>query len=119
MPNVRRVVLVALLAGTLAAPASLAAQAGSPTVPTLTDQQKKGEALFLQRCPLCHVPSGQKKAQGIQASTDLVGFFKRPTANEATVRRTVQEGIPGLMPAFRYSITGGDLDDLIAYLKVR
>lgn len=119
MPILRKTALVSLMAGTLAAPVTLGGQTSPLSTPALTDQQKKGEALFLQRCPLCHVPSSQKKAQGIQASTDLVGLFKRPTANEATVRRIVQDGIPALMPAFRYSITGADLDDLISYLKVR
>lgn len=119
MPIRRKAVLVSVIAVTLAAPVTLAAQTSPLSTPTLTDQQKKGEALFLQRCPLCHVPSNQKKTQGIQASTDLVGLFKRPTASEATVRRIVQDGIPALMPAFRYSITSADLDDLISYLKVR
>ncbi len=118
MSILRNAALVSLAALVLGTP--VAAQAQGPlAVPALTDQQKRGEALFLQRCPLCHVPSNEKKTQGIQASTDLVGLFNRPTAAEATVRRIVQEGVPRLMPAFRYSITGGDLDDLIAYLKVR
>lgn len=118
MRMLRHTALLSLVALVLGTPAGLAAQTRL-TNPTLTDQQKRGEALFLQRCPLCHVPSNEKKTQGIQASSDLVGLFQRPTANEAAVRRIVQEGLPRLMPAFRYSVTGGNLDDLIAYLRVR
>lgn len=113
-----KAVLFPLLAAILTVPAPLASQARNSAT-TLTDQQKKGEALFLQKCPLCHVPSNQKKTLGISASTDLVGLFKRPTANEPAVRRVIQEGIAGLMPTFRYSFTTGELDDLVAYLKVR
>jgi hypothetical protein len=29
-------------------------------------EQRRGEALFVQNCPLCHVPSHQKQALGIQ-----------------------------------------------------
>ncbi len=117
MSMFRQTVCALAVAGALVTPA--AAQESPLTVPNLTDQQKRGENLFLQRCPLCHQPSAEKKRNGIQASNDLRGHFKRPATNEAAVRRTVQEGIPGLMPAFRYSITGTDLNDLIAYLKVR
>jgi len=113
------VIAILLLASVLPLQAILSAQTKLAPPPTLTDQQKKGEALFLQKCPLCHVPSEQKARLGIQASTDLVGLFKRPTAAEPSVRRVITEGISGLMPSFRYSFSDAQLQDLIAYLKVR
>lgn len=119
MQTFHRAVLTALLAAVLPFGATLSGQTKPMPAPVLTDQQKKGEALFLQKCPLCHVPSNQKKTLGIQASTDLVGLFKRPTVSEPAVRRVILEGITGLMPSFRYSFSTPELDDLIAYLKVR
>ena len=99
-------------------PAS-SAQSGSAPKAVMTDQQLSGEAYFYQNCTLCHVYSGQKKALGLQASSELKGLFKSPSTSEASVRQVIQKGIPGMMPGFQYTLEGKQLDDLIAYLKVR
>src|SRR6202047_5266991 len=41
------------------------ARKSSAPRPVLNEQQRRGEALFVQNCPLCHVLSNQKKALGI------------------------------------------------------
>jgi mono/diheme cytochrome c family protein len=87
--------------------------------PVLTDAQKRGEALFLKHCPLCHVFSGQKKDLGIQSPTELRGLFKSSTVSDAAVRQLVTEGVPGKMPSFRHALASQELDDVLAYLKVR
>jgi mono/diheme cytochrome c family protein len=89
-----------------------------PGVPQ-TDQQRSGEALFIQNCTLCHVFSAQKKTIGIQASTELVGLFKKSTINDANVREMILTGIPKKMPSFRYNFEPREIDDLVAYLKIR
>ena len=89
-----------------------------PGVPQ-TDQEKRGEALFLTSCPLCHVHSNQKRDLRIQANTDLVGLYKRPATNDASVRRVIVDGIPQLMPSFRHMLDTQQVDDLVAYLKIR
>lgn len=104
-------------------PMMLAAQGGPgprsrPGVPQ-TDQQRKGEALFTKNCTLCHVFSNQKRNIGIQSPTELVGLFKKPTINDDNVRQIVLEGIPKIMPSFRYNFEPREVDELIAYLKIR
>ena len=124
MGRARCVTGVLLLASCVfAVPLALAAQGGGeprprPGVPQ-TDQQRKGEALFFQNCTLCHVFSGQKKALGIQATTELIGLYKKPTITDATVRNQVTQGLPGFMPSFQYTLRPNDVDDLIAYLRIR
>jgi cytochrome c2 len=84
-----------------------------------TEPQKRGEALFAKHCPLCHIFMNQKKNLKIQASSDLVGLFKDSTISEDAVRQLIQSGIPKMMPGFRYTLEPAELDNLIAYLKIR
>jgi mono/diheme cytochrome c family protein len=113
-----------LLVFALTVPIRLAAQEGGesgpkPGIPQ-TDQQWRGEALFMQNCVLCHIPSYQKKYLGIQAPTILVGAFRgEKPLTDANARRFIMEGIPRMMPAFKYTLDSKQLDNLIAYLKIR
>ena len=84
-----------------------------------TDQQKKGEAIFTKNCHLCHIPSAQKEKLKIGASTELIGLFKKPATTEEGVRQRIQQGIPRVMPSFQYNFGPSEMDDLIAYLKIR
>ena len=121
MTQVQRVVCLVLVVCGFALPVALRAQesgAATPGAPQ-TDQQKKGEALFLKNCALCHIHTAQKANLKIQASTELVGLFKKPTTTEAAVRQRLMQGIPGLMPSFQYALEPKDHDDLVAYLKIR
>jgi len=83
--------------------------------PGLNDQQKRGENLFLQNCPLCHIFSNQKKRLGIP-TPQLKGIFKNPTSEDA-VRRVILQGVPGRMPGFQYDLDAKEIDSIIAYLK--
>ncbi|OFW00745.1 MAG: hypothetical protein A3I61_19495 [Acidobacteria bacterium RIFCSPLOWO2_02_FULL_68_18] len=83
-----------------------------------TDEQKRGDAIFHKNCHLCHIATAQKRELKINAD-ELVGLFKRPNTSEPAVRQLIQEGIPKRMPSFRYNFTAVEVDDLIAYLKVR
>ncbi len=51
---------------------------------------------------------------GIQSPTELIGLFKKPTNNDANVRQIVLEGLPKVMPSFRYNFEPREVDDLIA-----
>jgi mono/diheme cytochrome c family protein len=82
----------------------------------LNEQQRRGEALFVQNCTLCHMPSNQKKKLGIQALT-LEGMFGQD-ADTGALRQFIQQGVSGKMPAFRYGLAPNDIDDIVAYLKV-
>ena len=119
--------LLILLCGVLIFPTTLAAQGGGgggaaprpkPGVPQ-TVQQRSGEAYFYQNCTVCHVFSNQKKSIGIQAPTELVGLFKDPAIDETGVRQQIMQGVPGKMPSFRYNFEPREVDDLVAYLKIR
>jgi mono/diheme cytochrome c family protein len=83
--------------------------------PALTEQQKRGEALFVQNCPLCHIPSGQKKKLGIQGPS-LQGVFNEDSDGEA-LKQFIQTGVPSKMPGFRYDLDQKQLDDIVAFLK--
>ena len=81
----------------------------------LNQQQLRGEALFVQNCPLCHIPSKQKKTLGIQGPV-LRGMYG-DDADEDSLRQIIQQGIPAKMPGFRYTLDSKQIDDVIAFLK--
>ena len=104
------------------APAAQSDEAGprsaSPGQPQ-TDQQKRGEAIFFKNCHLCHIFTAQKAKVKVQAPTELIGLYKKPTITDEAVRQRIQQGIPRVMPSFQYNFQPSELDDLIAYLKIR
>jgi len=117
----QKVARLVFLAFAVAFPLTLAAQSGPPAATPgkpQTDEQLRGDAIFQKTCFLCHIPTGQTKELKI-AVTDLVGLFKRPGVTEQAVRQRIQEGIPGRMPGYRYTYTPAQLDNIIAYLKIR
>jgi mono/diheme cytochrome c family protein len=121
MKVTRRLAWSIVLVGASLLPPVVGAQeapGGAGSAPQ-TDQQFRGEALFLKNCALCHIHTAQKGRLKIQASTELIGLFKRPTTTEDAVRRILQNGVSGLMPTFRYALSSSEMDDLIAYLKIR
>jgi cytochrome c2 len=93
---------------------SMARKSSAPR-PVLNEQQRRGEALFVQNCPLCHVPSHQKQTLGIQGPI-LKGMFGED-ADEDFLRQFIQQGVPAKMPGFRYDLEPKQIDDIIAYLK--
>ena len=118
-----RLVFVAFV---LAFPLTLAAQEGGGggsslgvTVGKLqTDEQKRGDAIFHKNCHLCHISTAQKRELKI-VSTELVGLFMKPNVSEQAVRQLVQVGIPRLMPSFQYTLNASEMNELIAYLRIR
>jgi mono/diheme cytochrome c family protein len=117
----REIACVPVLVCLLGFPVVVAAQAkeSAPPGAPQTDQERRGEALFLKNCALCHMHTAQKARLKIQASSELIGFFRRPGATEAGVRQRLQQGVPGLMPTYQYSLEPKEHDDLVAYLKIR
>ena len=74
---------VLLVASTIAFPLAAAAQSVTPGAGTpQTDEQKRGEAIFHKNCHLCHIFTNQKREVSVQATTELVGLFKKPTTTE-------------------------------------
>ena len=105
--------------------ATLRAQEASSTkpaaaAPNYTEQQWRGEGLFLQRCSICHL---LKKLKNIGSpptvGPDLTGVFATATPDEEkTLRNFILKGSPN-MPGFQYGLETKDIDDLIAYLKTK
>ena len=83
--------------------------------PMLNEQQKSGEAWFVQNCTLCHMPTNQKKRLKIVAPP-LEGMFGED-ADSQVLRQFIEQGIPGKMPAFRFGLEQKQIDDIVAYLK--
>jgi mono/diheme cytochrome c family protein len=122
--GLRKVTRLLVFASVLAFPLAAVAQEGQNAATAVpgkpqTEPQKRGEALFAKHCPLCHIFTNQKKNLKIQASSDLVGLFKDSTISEDAVRQLIQSGIPKMMPGFKYTLEPTELDNLMAYLKIR
>jgi mono/diheme cytochrome c family protein len=79
----------------------------------------EGEALFVQRCALCHLsPDGWRKS-GLAPSIgpSLNGILKDGSPErEAAVRERIRMGSQA-MPGFQYGLDPKQLDRVIAYLK--
>jgi mono/diheme cytochrome c family protein len=102
---------------------SLAAQERPGPNPTgadakLTQEQFKGQGLFLQRCSLCHLARNLKFGTPPTVGPSLKSAFKNTSADEEKDLRTfIMNGSPH-MPGFRYALSQKEIEDLIAYLKV-
>jgi mono/diheme cytochrome c family protein len=94
-----------------------------PSGTKLTEQQAKGAAVFFQRCSLCHLAKtsgagGSKFCCVASLGPDLSADFKDVTPDqEKAFREIILNGGPTYMPAWKYGLTPGEIDDIIAYLK--
>jgi mono/diheme cytochrome c family protein len=79
---------------------------------TLSKTEKAGEALFLQRCSVCHL------GYPLKFNTYGPALYKELVAErgEEFVRRKIMEGSP-LMPGWKYTLKSTDVDGIIAYLE--
>jgi mono/diheme cytochrome c family protein len=83
----------------------------------LSEQEMRGQGLFLQRCSLCHLPRKLKFGSPPVVGPSLSGQFKDANADQMkTLRGFILKGGPD-MPGFQYGLDSSQLDDLIAYLK--
>jgi mono/diheme cytochrome c family protein len=83
----------------------------------LSDAERHGENLFLQRCSLCHLPRKLKFGSPPVIGPVLAGQFKDATPEQMkTLRGFILKGGPD-MPGFQYGLDSNEVDDLIAYLK--
>ena len=89
----------------------------------LTEQQARGATVFFQRCSLCHLAKtfgagGSKFCCVASLGPDLSADFKDVTPDqEKAFREIILNGGPTYMPAWKYGLTPGEIDDIIAYLK--
>jgi mono/diheme cytochrome c family protein len=91
--------------------------AGPRGAEKLSDDVRRGEGLFLQRCSLCHLPRKLKFGSPPVIGPGLNGQFKDATPDQMKVLRGfILKGGPD-MPGFQYGLEPQEVDDLIAYLK--
>src|SRR5262245_17075827 len=111
--------LVMVLSAAVCLSAIVLAQSGrghfSIVKAPLSEAQTRGKGLFLQRCSICHLPQLPGRTPSAGPVLDTV-FRSASAEKEAMVRKSIVEGLPG-MPAFRYNLQPGEIDDIIAYLK--
>jgi mono/diheme cytochrome c family protein len=84
----------------------------------LTDQQFRGQGLFLQHCSLCHMARALKSGNPPTVGPSLKTVFKNSSTDEEKDLRTfILNGTPH-MPGFKAALSSKELDDLITYMKV-
>jgi mono/diheme cytochrome c family protein len=83
----------------------------------LTEEERRGEGFFLQRCSICHLPRRLKFGSPPVVGPILSGQFKdAPPDQMKVLRGFILKGGPD-MPGFQYGLEPKEVDDLIAYLK--
>ena len=93
------------------------AAATPSNVEKLSDEARRGEGLFLQRCSLCHLPRKLKFGSPPVIGPSLSGQFKDAGPDQTKILRGfILKGGPD-MPGFQYGLDPKEVDDLIAYLK--
>ena len=97
-------------------------QAGTKPVASnaMTEQQWRGEGLFVQRCSICHQLRKLKNLGSPPVvGPDLAGVFAKASPEaQLGLRELILKGSMR-MPGFQYGLDSADIDDLIAYLKIK
>src|SRR5579863_4680429 len=104
--------------GTRSLPAQGSPAGVSPRAEKLSEEARRGEGLFLQRCSLCHLPRKLKFGSPPVIGPSLSGQFKDAGPDQLKILRGfILKGGPD-MPGFQYGLEPKEVDDLIAYLKI-
>jgi mono/diheme cytochrome c family protein len=97
-------------------------QAQAPGGTPLSERAQRGRKVFDHRCYVCH----QKDSDRVkEVGPSLDGLFKRPrliTGKPVTtenVKEIVTMGPTPNMPAFRYTLSEPEIDDVIEYLQTK
>ena len=78
---------------------------------------RHGEAIFYQRCSLCHLPRIRKPGTTPGPAPSLTGILKgADKGQEDKVRAYIMTG-GERMPGWQYGLKPAQIDDLITYLK--
>jgi mono/diheme cytochrome c family protein len=80
-----------------------------------TPSAENGALLYHNNCLVCHSLKPGERGYG----PSLAGYFARnPTPTVADTRQVILDGRK-LMPPFHSRLTSAQIDDVIAYLKIR
>ena len=127
MTRSRRKVLLSISAALLVCSLHVSAQSPQPprtAVPGFYQDMdsneaavRHGEAIFYQRCSLCHLPRIRKPKTTPGPAPSLSGILKgADQEQENKVRDFIMKGSER-MPGWQYGLRAGQIDDLIKYLK--
>lgn len=106
---------IALVASLLSLAGVAAAQSAQPKAAGPDQQHKRGEAVFLQRCSVCHLPKEMAPYKSFGPS--LVGMIGNDDPDrEDYIRDFIRNGTNN-MPGWKYTLSDDDLSAVIAYLK--
>jgi mono/diheme cytochrome c family protein len=104
--------LLVLLSG----PLSLQAQSEKEKAPQVSEEELKGQEIFLQRCSLCHVRKVIKPYRSYGPSLKGVLTKDADEDQQSFVRQFIQNGTEK-MPGFKYGLTPTQIGAVMAYLK--
>jgi mono/diheme cytochrome c family protein len=83
-----------------------------PPSQTLSPAELAGKKVFMQRCQTCHIPS----TPVAEISAPYLDGKTLAAIGDAAVRKHIWEG-DSQTPAFQYTLTQGDVDNILVYLK--
>jgi mono/diheme cytochrome c family protein len=113
---------IALAGLALSLPVQARAQAQTQSRPALSERAEKGRLTFDHRCYVCH----QRDSDRVRdIAPPLTGLFQRErlvTGKPVTpenVKEIIKMGPTANMPAFRYTLSDPEIDDLIEFLKTK
>jgi mono/diheme cytochrome c family protein len=112
-----RIFAAAFLVAASFSPLAVSAQQDAPAM----TQTQMGQALFKQRCGVCHIPLvvGKDKGQTLVLSTETYGptlTKQLVTPAEEAMRQQIMHG-SARMPGFQYTLKPEQITAIIEYLK--
>jgi mono/diheme cytochrome c family protein len=86
----------------------------------LFPHRSQGEELFRQSCADCHGVDGRGNTvlEMGQPYADLTDDVWKNGGDDGAIANSIREGSFGLMPGFQEKLTDGQIQALVAYLKV-
>lgn len=110
----------ALALAVAASPAPGQSQSRTPEMRALDskDTIRRGEAVFKQRCAICHYAASTEKkiGTGLRGIGERERFSNGQRVDSATMTRIIENGGKN-MPPLRGQITDAQMRDLLAYLR--
>jgi len=120
------------ISGPATAEAQEASEAATPPAVTQDDYQRsaeifamktvaksgpqRGEEIYYYKCWFCHNQYA-RTGPGLEGMYERPGLLTGQPVDDQTVVDRILNGSPGVMPAYRTSLTEADIADLMSYIK--
>jgi cytochrome c5 len=83
-----------------------------PSSQALSPAELAGKKVFAQRCETCHIPA----TPIAEISAPYLDWRTVAAKGDAAMRKHLAEGSAG-RPAFQYTLTSADVDNVLAFIK--